>query len=654
MVVQEQVLAEVTAAIGDLAAAIDRLQALGDATDFAALGPDGLIAAMRGFETQRNRMPSVDHAFVEAARAEQLQEQTTARGIAGAFAQILHLSTGEAKARVRAADRFGPRVSLDGQELDPALPVVAAVQRAGEVTPGQAAVIGACIDELTSSGDLPRADIESSERFLVEHAAVFGPRDLQRIAVRLVDTLVPDGTEPRDDLIKARRGLTIGAQRRDGSASINGTLTPDLRAQLWAVLSSLAAPQPAKHGADHGSSTENGETGGGPGAETENGGGAGAAGGQRDTRSTAQRHHDALAQACGMLLRSGGLPRSGGVPATVLITTTLQDVQAAAEYARGDADPADPSSSAGPSSPAGPTGMTGTTGTAGQHPGAQSGQTGQWSRGASAPPVFHTADGMRLSLAQFLDIACEADVIPVFMNSRGGITAYGTSRRYASAGQVKALIARDGGCTFPGCDAPPQWCQAHHVIPWIAGGPTDISNLALVCGADHRRFEGRGWDCRMIGEIPHWIPPAWIDPEQRPLRNYTHHRDRYPQIQLPLPADSTGADPRTPSGPSGGPDVAACLDADSVKATRVSARLPPTPERIERALDFILEHDLHLENAVNNALSSWVETALTQAMPVLALQIPEEQLDSETEAEQADDQAHRSFGKSAQDLRPEE
>lgn len=48
-----------------------------------------------------------------------------------------------------------------------------------------------------------------------------------------------------------------------------------------------------------------------------------------------------------------------------------------------------------------------------------------------------------------------------------------------------ALAARDIGCIIPGCGAPLEWCDAHHVIPWANGGPTTLDNLALLCGRHH-------------------------------------------------------------------------------------------------------------------------------------------------------------------------
>ena len=47
------------------------------------------------------------------------------------------------------------------------------------------------------------------------------------------------------------------------------------------------------------------------------------------------------------------------------------------------------------------------------------------------------------------------------------------------------LIARDGGCVWPGCDAPPSRCDAHHIKHWANGGLTNADNLALLCHRHH-------------------------------------------------------------------------------------------------------------------------------------------------------------------------
>ncbi|MCM1014484.1 HNH endonuclease signature motif containing protein, partial [Brevibacterium sp. XM4083] len=48
-----------------------------------------------------------------------------------------------------------------------------------------------------------------------------------------------------------------------------------------------------------------------------------------------------------------------------------------------------------------------------------------------------------------------------------------TEKRFANKQQIAVVTARDKGCTFPGCDAPPGWCDANHVVPHARGGLTE-------------------------------------------------------------------------------------------------------------------------------------------------------------------------------------
>jgi hypothetical protein len=56
-----------------------------------------------------------------------------------------------------------------------------------------------------------------------------------------------------------------------------------------------------------------------------------------------------------------------------------------------------------------------------------------------------------------------------------------------------ALVLRDQGCRFPGCDRPPAWTDGHHIIHWADGGPTEIQNLVSLCRSHHRRVHEEGW-----------------------------------------------------------------------------------------------------------------------------------------------------------------
>ena len=94
--------------------------------------------------------------------------------------------------------------------------------------------------------------------------------------------------------------------------------------------------------------------------------------------------------------------------------------------------------------------------------------------------IAQTSDGTQLSSDQLLRIADEADIWPTIIDQDGVPLALGRTQRLASRGQTMALIARDGGCSFPGCTHPASWCDRHHILDWILGGSTDLNNLTLL------------------------------------------------------------------------------------------------------------------------------------------------------------------------------
>ena len=116
----------------------------------------------------------------------------------------------------------------------------------------------------------------------------------------------------------------------------------------------------------------------------------------------------------------------------------------------------------------------------------------------------------------------DAEILAVAMNSMRAITHCSDTRRIYSRNQRLAIAARDKGCTFPGCTAPPGRCQINHVRSFEHGGRTSIDNGALVCGYHHRDHEKHGWTNIMCDGIPYWVPPASIDPQQTPVRNTLH------------------------------------------------------------------------------------------------------------------------------------
>ena len=185
-----------------------------------------------------------------------------------------------------------------------------------------------------------------------------------------------------------------------------------------------------------------------------------------DDRTYGQRMHDALEQLCDRLLRTDtAVPDAGGTPATVIITLDLADLADKTGYAV-------------------------------------------------------ASDGTLIPTEKALQLANAAEVYFAAVTAKGEVLQLGRSRRIATRSQTIALIARDRGCSFPGCDTAPEWTERHHVIPWSEGGTTDLDNLTLLCRYHHHNFLSTGWDCQINPDgLPEWRPPWWVDRERKPMIN---------------------------------------------------------------------------------------------------------------------------------------
>lgn len=190
--------------------------------------------------------------------------------------------------------------------------------------------------------------------------------------------------------------------------------------------------------------------------------------GEQDRRTPGQRNHDGLHALLMMALRSGTLSTCGGVAATLLITMTAEQA-------------------------------------------------------ATGTGLAKSAHGGLIPASTALTLAGEAQVQAVRIGSIKGIEAYSHTQRLFTQQQRLALIARDGGCSVPGCTMPPALTEAHHIVEWATSRRTSVDNGTLVCGDHHRELPARGWRCVLQDGYPHWIAPAWLDPSQTPRRNLAHH-----------------------------------------------------------------------------------------------------------------------------------
>jgi hypothetical protein len=99
-------------------------------------------------------------------------------------------------------------------------------------------------------------------------------------------------------------------------------------------------------------------------------------------------------------------------------------------------------------------------------------------------------------------LACDARITRIVLDPAGQPLNVGRTSRLATAAQRRALEVRDGGCRFSGCDRPAGWCDAHHLVSWLDGGPTDLDNLVLVCRAHHALLHRAG------SPDPDWMAPT--------------------------------------------------------------------------------------------------------------------------------------------------
>ncbi|RAO58749.1 hypothetical protein LUPAC06_02339 [Micromonospora saelicesensis] len=192
--------------------------------------------------------------------------------------------------------------------------------------------------------------------------------------------------------------------------------------------------------------------------------------GEHDDRSPGQRRADALGEICRLALRTGQLPDNGGDRPQLVVTVSLEELV----------------------------------------------------NGVRAGTL---ETGTRLTPGAVRRLACDAGVLPVVLDGNSQVLDVGRQRRLFTGPLRRALVLRDVGCAFPGCDRPPRWCDGHHIRHWADGGVTALGNAVLLCGYHHRFIHRGDWTVRLAADgRPEFLPPSWLDPLRTPRRNLYHLR----------------------------------------------------------------------------------------------------------------------------------
>ena len=362
---------------------------------------------------------------------------------------------------------------MTGEPLEPVLACTAAAPARGQITPEHVEVIRKSITKLP--GFVDAGTREQFEADLVRTAVGVGPKEVGDVAELTLFLLDQDGPAPDDTERNRTRGITIGPQkRRGGNSTLSGELTPEARAVLEVIFAKYAAPgmcNPADpEPCTSGTPTQ---------AQIDN-----------DHRSLAQRQHDALIAVGRIALMSGQLGQLNGLPVSIIIRTTLQDLE-------------------------------------------------------SRAGVGVTGGGTIMPIAEVIRMAAHANhYLAVFDKATGSALDLFRARRVASPAQRIMLIGREGGLHQ----------TVLHGRRLRQPGPSRRQGLGrrrqhqrrrtrpgLRTRQPHGRQDG-GWTTSINarGEVE-WAPPPQLDTGQARVNNY-HRPERllHPPDEPEPESDDTG------------------------------------------------------------------------------------------------------------------
>jgi hypothetical protein len=283
-----------------------------------------------------------------------------------------------------------------------------------------------------------------AERQLAGLAAQFDPGELAKLADSLVDGLCADTLADDEGDAVNERELRLS----ESTGRVSGRLDPEALAMVRAMLDPLAAPQPGEDG-------------------------------ENDDRSPAKRLADALVEIARRVLNhTDWLPAQHGARPHLNLVTQLHPDDGDPDD--GDRDHGDPD---GAETPVDQTGHENDPDGGGPgHDDQDAGDAGPGGREPSRTGADESGDlgsrgrqrrvrlgrgelswGRPLSAAAVGRIACDAGIRWIITDPAGVPLNAGREQRTVTPAQWAALIVRDGGCVFPGCTRPVEWCEAHHI-----------------------------------------------------------------------------------------------------------------------------------------------------------------------------------------------
>ena len=113
--------------------------------------------------------------------------------------------------------------------------------------------------------------------------------------------------------------------------------------------------------------------------------------------------------------------------------------------------------------------------------------------GLAGAPAAEMEFSLPISARTVERMACDCSVVRVLLAADSSVIDVGRATPKVSPAMKRALVARDGGCRWPGCNRKAYFSDAHHLFYWTRGGETRLDNLVLLCYHHHRRVHEGGW-----------------------------------------------------------------------------------------------------------------------------------------------------------------
>lgn len=493
--------------VGAITAAEAELGSGRDAA-FFGLSDDELETAVEGCERLRAFVYDVELALVAEADARDLARRLGAASTAAWLSGRFRMRPGRARSLVQVANRSradeGPvdyaanvRSAVTGRELR----ATAAALAEGAISPEHVVVVGTVMERVPVAVSVEEAQQAESE--LADFCRLHEPSTVAKLGEYMLALMAADTLEERE----AERHRARELRFDESTGRVTGRLTSEGLALVRTALDPLAAPVPA-------------------------------ADGERDPRTAGQRSADALVELARRAIAADSFEANHGISHRVVVTVGLDALAAGHAHDSGQllggslvGDGANRSGVAVDEQIG--AGDMAISGPAARYDGDASvlravGGDGAVVQAFGPAPLVAPGEvlwGGLLSPAAVRRIACCAGIQRVVLDPNGAVLDVGREYRTATPAQFGALIARDGGCAFPGCARPASWCIAHHIKHWADGGETNLDNLVLLCTHHHTVVHHHGWDVELAADrLPVFHPPPWVDPDRQPQR---HQRPRF-------------------------------------------------------------------------------------------------------------------------------